>query len=161
MIVRLTTIETTEATVSERLSDWKNWPTTPRTKARGRKTRIVVSVEPMTAPLISRLARSIGLVAGLPLGQVPRDVLDDDHRVVDDQADGHGQAAQRHQVERVAGQVEEDEGDDQAQRDGQRGDQRRPEALEEQQQDGTLISPPMRMASRTLAIAVRTSSPWS
>ena len=58
MIVRLTTIETTSATVSEMLSDWKNWPTTPLTNARGTKTRIVVSVEPMTAPLISRLARS-------------------------------------------------------------------------------------------------------
>ena len=29
MIVRLTTIETTSATDSDRLSDWKNWPTTP------------------------------------------------------------------------------------------------------------------------------------
>ena len=59
----------------------------------------------------------------------------DDHGVVDDQADGDGQAAQRHQVQRVAGQVEEDEGDDEAQRDRQRRDQRGPPALEEQQQD--------------------------
>ena len=58
MIVRLTTIETKSATVSARLSDWKNWPTTPRTNASGRKTRIVVRVEPITAPLISLLARS-------------------------------------------------------------------------------------------------------
>ena len=59
MIVRLTTIETTSATVSEMLSDWKNWPTTPLTNASGTNTRIVVNVEPMTAPLISRLARSM------------------------------------------------------------------------------------------------------
>ena len=58
MMVRLTTIETTSATVSEMLSDRKNWPTTPRTNASGRNTRIVVKVEPMTAPLISLLARS-------------------------------------------------------------------------------------------------------
>ena len=57
--VRLTTIETTRATVSAKLNDWKNCPVTPRTKASGKKTRIVVSVEPITAPLISRLARSM------------------------------------------------------------------------------------------------------
>ena len=135
MIVRLTTIETRSATESDRLSDWKNWPTTPRTNASGTKTRIVVSVEPMTAPLISRLARSTAASPALSLGQVPRDVLDHDHGVVDDQADGHGQAAQRHQVQRVAGQVEEDEADDQAQRNRQRGDQGGPQALEEQQED--------------------------
>ena len=59
MIVRLTTIETNSDTDSARLSDWKNWPITPRTKASGTKTRIVVNVDPMTAPLISRLALSI------------------------------------------------------------------------------------------------------
>ena len=135
MIVRLTTIETRSATVSDRLSDWKNWPTTPRTKARGTNTRIVVRVEPIdrAADLLARPVH--GRVARLALGQVPRDVLDHDHRVVDDQADGDGQAAQRHQVQRVARQVEEHEADDQAQGNGERGDQRRPHALEEQQQD--------------------------
>ncbi len=135
MIVRLTTIETSSATDSDRLSDWKNWPTTPRTNASGTKTRIVVSVEPMTAPLISWLARSTAASPVSPSGQVPRDVLDHDHGVVDDQPDGDGQAAQRHQVERVAGQVEEDEADDEAERDRERGDQRGPDALEEQQED--------------------------
>ena len=77
-----------------------------------------------------------GQVAGLPLGQMPRDVLDHDHGIIDDQADGHGQAAQRHQVERVSGQVEEDEADDEAQRDRERGDQGRSQALEEHQEDG-------------------------
>ena len=115
MIVRLTTIETRRATVRASESDWKNWPTTPRTNARGRKTRIVVSVEPMTAPLISLLARSTASSPGLALGEVPRDVLDHDHRVIDDQPDGDRQPAQGHQVERVAREVEEDEADGEAQ----------------------------------------------
>ena len=59
MIVRLTTIETRSATVKASDNDWKNWPTTPRTNARGKKTRIVVRVEPITAPLISLLAESM------------------------------------------------------------------------------------------------------
>ena len=135
MIVRLTTIETTSATVSEMLSDWKNWPTTPRTNASGHEDedRRQGRADDRAADLAAGPVH--GRVAGLPLGQVPRDVLDDDHGVIDDQADGHRQAAQRHQVERVAGQVEEDEADDQAQRDRERGDQRRAEALEEHQQD--------------------------
>ena len=135
MIVRLTTIDTSKATVNARLNDWKNWPTTPRTNASGRKTKIVVRVEPMTAPLISLLATSTAASPGLPLGQVPRDVLDHHDGVVDDQPDGHRQAPQRHQVQRVAGQVQEDEADDEAQGDRQRGDQGRPQALEEQEQD--------------------------
>ena len=136
MIVRLTTIETTSATVSEMLSDWKNWPTTPRTNASGTKTRIVVRVEPMTAPLISRLARSTAASPVCPSARCRRDVLDHDHGVVDDQSDRHRQPAQRHQVERVAGQVEEDEADDQAQRNRQRGDRVARQALEEHQEDG-------------------------
>ncbi len=143
MIVRLTTIETSSATVSARLSDWKNCPTTPRTKASGRKTRIVVSVEPITAPLISRLARSTASSPVSPFGQVPRDVLDHDHRVVDDQADGHGQAAQRHQVERVARQVQEDEADDQAQRIDNAAISVARTLFRNKKQDDTLKRPPI------------------
>ena len=55
-----------------------------------------------------------GRVACLTLRQVPRDVLDDHHGVVDDQPDGHCQFPQRHQFEGVAGKMEADKADDQA-----------------------------------------------
>ena len=74
-------------------------------------------------------------IAGLAARQVARDVLDHDDGVVNDQADRDREPAQRHQVERVAGQVEEDEGDDERERDRQGGDQGGPEAFEEQQED--------------------------
>jgi hypothetical protein len=71
------------------------------------------------------LARPVdSLVARLSLGQMPGDVFHHDDRIVDDQPDGHRQAAQRHQVQRVAGEVQEDEGHQQAQGDGRSGDGR-------------------------------------
>ena len=42
----------------------------------------------------------------LPLLQVPVDVLDGDGRVVDEDADGERQAAQRHDVERLGQDAE-------------------------------------------------------
>ncbi len=79
--------------------------------------------------------RGDGRVALLPFGHVAGDVLHDHHRVVDHQPDRHRQAAQRHQVQRVVGQLEEEEADRQAQRDGNGRQERGPHALEEQQEN--------------------------
>ncbi len=116
-------------------SDWKNWPTTPRTNARGKKheDRRQGRADDRPADLLARAIH--GRVARLPFGQVPRDVLDDHHRVVDDEPDGHRQPAERHQVQRVAGEIEKDEADDEAQGNRECGDERGSEALEEQEQD--------------------------
>ena len=135
MIVRLTTIETSKRDgqrQAQRLEELADHAAHER-QGQEDQDRRERRADDRAADLLAGPVH--GRVARLSLGQVPRDVLDHDHGVVDDQADGHGQPAQRHQVQRVAGQVEEDEADDQAQGDGQRGDQRGPEALEEQQQD--------------------------
>src|SRR5689334_17045745 len=72
-----------------------------------------------------------------PLGgcQVPCDVLDYHDGIIDNQSDGDGQAAQRHQVERFAAPVKEKEGDRQRRGNGQGGDQRRAPASQKCQQD--------------------------
>ena len=50
------------------------------------------------------------------------DVLELDDRVVDQPSDAERQAAQREDVERLAGEVEQDEGGDDRERDGHRDD---------------------------------------
>ena len=66
---------------------------------------------------------------GLPvlpvLAQPAEDVLDVDDRVVDQLADGDGQAAERHRVDRQAEQREHDRRDQDRERDGGQRDRRR------------------------------------
>ncbi len=65
------------------------------------------------------------------------DVFDDDDGVVDDEADGCGEAAEGHQVEAGAEGVEEEEGDRDGDRDDQpRDDGRAPVAQEDHDDDG-------------------------
>ena len=59
MIVRLTTIETSSATLSASSATGRTGPPPRGRNASGTNTRIVVNVEPITAPLISLLARSM------------------------------------------------------------------------------------------------------
>ena len=67
--------------------------------------------------------------------QPPEDVLDRDDRVVDQQADRDRQAAKRHRVDLEAeGRDHQDPGD-QREGNGERRDQSRPDAAEEQRQD--------------------------
>ncbi len=135
MIVRLTTIETSSETLRARLSDWKNWPITPRTNASGRKTRIVVKVEPTTAPLISRLARSTAASPVWPSARCRAmfSITTTVSSMIRPMATASPPSDIRLSVSpvrwrktklmiRLSGIAE-------------RGDQRRPEALEEQQQD--------------------------
>ena len=65
--------------------------------------------------------------------QMPLDVLDRHRRVVDEDADGQGEAAQGHDIERLAERVEhEDRGED-GQRDRDRDDAGAAPIAEEQQ----------------------------
>src|SRR5216683_2422379 len=70
-----------------------------------------------------------------PVRQMPGDVFDYHHRVIDDQADGNRQAAQRHQVECFTAPAQEEEGDGQGDGDGQSRDEGGPPAAQESQQD--------------------------
>src|SRR5256885_12603770 len=60
--VRLMTIDTSTAIDSDQLRAAKNCPQTPTMNASGTNTSTVVSVEPMTAPVISPEAASTGSV---------------------------------------------------------------------------------------------------
>ena len=63
------------------------------------------------------------------------DVLDDDDRVVDDDADGEDHREQRDGVGGITDGVEHDKGADQAYRHGDGRDQRRPEIAEKDVDD--------------------------
>ena len=104
----------------------------------GMKVRAMMSSPKMLGLRTSSTARRT--VASLPgrrpvLAQVPLDVLDLDDGRVDDHPDGDGQAAERHEVRREAGQAHHDEGEERGQREGEDDDEGAPEAAEEEVQD--------------------------
>ena len=70
-----------------------------------------------------------------PVLDVVLDRLDDDDRVVDDEADRQHQAEQRQRVDREAEQREDRERADQRHRHGEQRDQRGAEALQEDEDD--------------------------
>ena len=72
--------------------------------------------------------------AGTSLAGAAVNVLDDDHRIVDDQADRHRQPAQRHEVDGAAEQPEEYKGRNDRHRQCHRRDQRQPPVAQEDQQ---------------------------
>ena len=80
----------------------KKAPVTPVIEISGRKTTIGVMVEPTSGTRISRIALRIASARDLAGVAVHHDVLHHHDGVVDHQADGRGQAAQRHQVEALA-----------------------------------------------------------
>ncbi len=63
------------------------------------------------------------------------DVFHDNDGVVDDQADGRGEAAKCHQVEALADDPEEEDGDRDGDRDDQAGDERRSPIAQEEEED--------------------------
>ncbi len=81
------------------------------------------------------LARPLqgGLDRRGPLLQVPHDVLDHHHGIVDDEADGDRQRHQRKVVEAVAELVEHRERADQRERHGHRRNDGRPQVAQEQE----------------------------
>ena len=62
-------------------------------------------------------------------------VLDDDDRVVDDEADGGGEAAECHQVEALAERAQHDERDGECRGNDHAGDERRATVAQEQHHD--------------------------
>jgi hypothetical protein len=66
--------------------------------------------------------------------QTPVDVLDHDNGIVNHQADRDGQAAHRHQIDRLAEDLHEEEGADDGQRQRGCGDDGQPPVSEEKQQ---------------------------
>jgi hypothetical protein len=75
--------------------------------------------------------RLTGLIAAVEMAV---DVLDDHDRVVDDQADGHGEAAHGHDVDRLAQPLHDEEGRHDGERQCDRGDQRQPPVAQEDEQ---------------------------
>ena len=82
----------------------KNVPVTPVIEISGRNTTIGVIVDPTSGTRISSIALRIASPRDSARVAMHHDVLDHDDRVVDDQADRGGQAAERHQVEALAEQ---------------------------------------------------------
>ena len=122
-MVSETSSEASSAMVTVSANGRKSSPAMPPTRATGRNTATVVSVEAVTAAATSRTAVRMALRLVLAVGQVPLDVLDDHDGVVHHAADGDGQRAQGQHVQRVAAGAQPDEGDQQGERDGDRGDQ--------------------------------------
>ena len=130
---RVTDSTSESSTATERLSDSarKNWPGTPESRPSGANTTTVVSVE-LTSGAIScghRVDDAARAFVGAAMN-----VLDHHHRIVDDQADGDGEAAHRHQVDGAAEEPHEDEGRDHGERQRDRGDQRQPPVAQEDEQ---------------------------
>ena len=113
----------------------KNVPVTPVIEISGRKTTIGVIVDPMSGTRISRDRAADRLGAVLAGVAMHHDVLDDDDRVVDDQADRGGQTAERHQVEALAERAQHDERHRERRRNHQAGDERRAPVAQEQHHD--------------------------
>ena len=90
------------STAAESVSDSarKNCPTTPDSRPSGANTTTVVSVELTTGAISSAIASATA--RRRPVLHAAMDVLDDDDRVVDDEADGDREAAHRHEVDRLA-----------------------------------------------------------
>ena len=112
----------------------KNCPTMPEMNAQGMNTALSTRPTAITGPETSSMALNRRRARRKPMLDVMLDRLDDDDRVVDDDADGQHQAEQREIV-----QAEADHGHHGGERadDGHRhGDQRndrRPPALQEHQ----------------------------
>ena len=135
--VRASSSEASSETVMVMASARKKLPVTPATEMRGRKTTMGVMVEPMRGAVISCSALRMASTAAFAGVAVKDDVFDDDDGVVDDQADGGGEAAQGHEVEAFAEDVEEDEGDGDGGGNDQAGDERgAPVAKKDDDDDG-------------------------
>ena len=107
----------------------------PRHKGRGQKHRHQHQrdADDRREQLAHRLDR--GVVARHPLFDVFRDALDDDDRVVDDDADRQDQREQSRQVDRVAERRHAGEGADDRDRNRRRRHQGRAQILQKHQDD--------------------------
>ena len=88
-----------------------------------------------TGPDTSRIALQRRVVGRHALLDVVLDRLDDDDRVVDDQADGEHEPEERQRVDREAEQREDGERADERDRHREQRDERRAPALQEHEDD--------------------------
>ena len=108
---------------------------TPVRKSSGTKTAMCVSVDARIADQTSSLAVDRRLHPRLPVLHVPERVLEHDDRGVDDHADAERQPAERHRVQREAGEVEQRERADDRNRDRRADDDRRAQVAQEEEDD--------------------------
>ena len=103
----------------------------PCMKNDGMKTARMQSIARSRGTAVSRFPwrTARGTVAVCSILRV--DVLDLDGRLVDEDADGQGQPAERHQVDRLAGEPEGDDGPAEGERDVQDDDDDAPPVAEE------------------------------
>ena len=94
-----------------------------------------ISAMPMTGPDTSSIALQRRVPRAHPFFDVMLHRLDDDDRIVDDQADREHEAEERQRVDREAEQREDGERADQRHRHGEHRDQRRAPVLQEQEDD--------------------------
>ena len=93
----------------------------------------IASVATVSGWITSLEPSRIATVSGFAQRLVAVDVLDRHGGVVDQHADGQREAAQRHQVDRVAGQEQADDAGEDRQRDRRRDDHRVAPASQEHQ----------------------------
>ena len=106
---------------------------TPDRKNIGTKTMQMHSVETNAGTPISPRADDDRLLERLAEVQVALDVLDRHDRLVDEDADREREAAERHQVERLAEHLQDQDRGQDRERNRQRDDQRRAPVAEEEQ----------------------------
>ena len=99
----------------------------------GMNTARMHSIASSRGTAVSALPRRTARAIESVLAHLRVDVLDLDGRLIDQDADRQGQAAERHQVDRLAGQPQGDQGRDQGQRDVQHDDDHAAPVAQEQQ----------------------------
>ena len=105
----------------------------PVNRNTGTKTTLIDSVGKKSRHSNFRRAVDDGLVQRLVESDVPLDVLDHHRGVVDQNAHRERETAERHGVERLAGDIEHQHGRNDRQRNGGQDDQRQPPVAKEQQ----------------------------
>ena len=111
-------------------------PVEPGKKIIGPKTAERTRPIPTRALVICSIDLRVASQRREPLlAHDPLDVLDDDDRVVDEEADGEDHREHRQHVDRVAEGAEDAEGPEDDDRDRDRRDERRPEVPEEEVHD--------------------------
>ena len=103
----------------------------PVRKSSGTNTAMCVRIDATMAPHTSSLPSIGGGDAILAVLHVPERVLEHDDRGIDDHADAKRETAERHDVQRVAGEIEQRERADDRNRNRRADDERRAEAAEE------------------------------
>ena len=128
-----TTAEMTIVAASVMANSWNSRPTTSPMNSSGISTASSDTVSEMMVKPICCRALERRLERRVAAFEIARDVLDDDDRVVDDEAGGDGQRHQRQIVEAEAELVHDRQRADQRQRHGEAGNDRRRHVAQEEE----------------------------